>query len=225
MKFQILSLAAQLLLGAVADDPNAENNYIASMCTLPLAPDHTEDPPCLDVRYIRIACEPNGTTPLALDAHAQCMCHGSYFAEYMGCVACVLYHGRISEQNYAYTSELLSSASDRLCTGTPTAPFATLLSSVQDSATPPTTGDTAKVDHKSGDPAVSLYYTPSGPQGPGVITGSATAATASSGTLGSGITPTPTSTSSNVAAPTGVAGGGKGAFYAAAVGGALVAAL
>ncbi|OTA70675.1 hypothetical protein K449DRAFT_17098 [Hypoxylon sp. EC38] len=229
MKPQILIPATHFLLSAhhvLADDPNAETNYIASVCTPPDAPDQSDPAPCIDVRYIRMACEPNGTSPLALDAHAQCMCHGSYFAEYMGCVSCLLFHGAISQRNYTYTSQVLSSASDMLCTGTPTAAFATLLSEVQTGVPEPTTGDTVLSDRKSGDAAVSLYYTTSGAQGPGFITGSATAATATSGTLDLGILPpTAGSTSSNGAAPTGVAGGGRGALFAAAVGGALVAAI
>ncbi|KAI0144208.1 hypothetical protein F4776DRAFT_653500 [Hypoxylon sp. NC0597] len=231
MKFQILIPATHFLLlnthHALAEDPNAETNYIASVCTPPKAPDQSEPAPCIDARYIRVACEPNGTSPPALDAHAQCMCHGSYFASYMGCVSCLLFHGAISQRNFTYTSRVLSSASDMLCTGAPTAAFATLLSEVQTGVPQPTTGDAVLSDRKSGDAAVSLYYTTSGPQGPGVITGSATAAAATSGTLDLGILP-PTAgpTSSNVAVPTGVAGGGRGALFAVAVvGGALVAVL
>lgn len=231
MKLQILIPTTHLLFllnthHVLADDPNAETNYIASVCTPPDAPDQSAPVPCNDAHYIHLACSPNGTSPLALDAHAQCMCHGSYFASYMGCVSCLLFHGAISQRNYTYTSRVLSSASDMLCTGTPTADFATLLSEVQTGVPQPTTGDTVLSDGKSGDAAVSLYYTTSDPQGPGVITGSATAATATSGTLDLGVLP-PTAgpTSSNVAVPTGVAGGGRGALFAAAVGGALVAAL
>ncbi|KAI0842527.1 hypothetical protein F5Y06DRAFT_129391 [Hypoxylon sp. FL0890] len=225
MKSQLLPAAQLLLLsahGALADDPNAENNYIVSVCE-PL--DASGEVPCLDAVHMHIACEPNGTSPLALDAHAQCLCHGSYFSEYMGCVSCLLYHGLISQRNYTYTSQVLSSASDMLCTGTPTAEFGTLLSEVQSSVPQPTTGDTARSDRRSGDAAVSLYYTASGTQGLGVITGSATAATRTTKTRNSGIVPTASSTSRNFAAPTGVPRGGKGAFFAAAVGGALVAAL
>ncbi|KAI1416111.1 hypothetical protein F5Y13DRAFT_127810 [Hypoxylon sp. FL1857] len=228
MKFQIIP--ATLLLSAFTaladDDPNSYFNYIESMCSGPDAPNQIDHVPCVDANYIAIACVPNGTSPLDLDAHAQCMCHGSYFAEYMGCVSCLLYHGDISQANYTYTSLVLSSASDMLCTGTPTVDFATILSDVQTGFPQPTTGDTARSDRSSGDSAVSLYYTATGPQGPGIITGSATAATKSSGTLNLGIPPAPSTTSSNnFAAPTGACGGGKGVFFAAAVGGALVAAL
>ncbi|KAI0891403.1 hypothetical protein F4806DRAFT_307039 [Annulohypoxylon nitens] len=231
----LLFLSAHHVLAQ--DSSNDTDTYISSVCS----PSDQPDAPCIAIQNIETACLPNGTSPLALSAHAQCLCHGSYFAEWLGCRNCLLVHGTLSPRNYTYFSSVLSLASQDLCTGTPTAEFATLFTQAQASVPEPTAGGTELSDVSSGDAAVSLYYTASGPQGPGVITGSATEATrvasASStavsgaaetgGSTGAGATAsTATSTSSSsIAAATGAAGGAKGVLIAAAMGGALVAAL
>ncbi|KAI1380604.1 hypothetical protein F4677DRAFT_192581 [Hypoxylon crocopeplum] len=221
----------------------ADDDYITSVCSPASAPGQSDPAPCIAIQNIETACLPNGTAPLALDAHAQCLCGGSYFAEWLGCRRCLVAHGALSQRNYTYFSEVLSSASEELCTGTPTAAFADLFTQVQAGVPEPTTGGTALSDVRSGDAHVSLYYTASGPQGPGVITGSATAATvvstgssstteattggssgsASVGSLSSA-PPATSSSSSNIAVPTGPSGGGKGVLLVA-VGGVLAAAL
>ena len=78
-------------------------------------------------------------------------------------------------------SSIISSASNLLCTGTPTADFAAIFSSVAATVAPATTGATILSDQFLSQSAVSLYYTATGSQGPGAITGSATAATKSAG--------------------------------------------
>ncbi|KAI1395159.1 hypothetical protein F4819DRAFT_501231 [Hypoxylon fuscum] len=238
---------AQAALSQRQTDNDDGSDYITSVCLPATAPDQSAPAPCVAVVGIETACLPNGTSPLALEAHAQCLCGGSYFAEWLGCRRCLEVHGALSPRNYTYFSQVLSSASQMLCTGTPTAALAALWTQAQAAIPEPTTGDAATTDVKSGDAAVSLYYTASGPQGPGVITGSATAATAvatgSGSGSSSGVATTTTggsgadaksttkglsatsSSSSNVAAPTGATGGGKGVVIFAAVGGALVAAL
>ncbi|KAI0387047.1 hypothetical protein F5Y04DRAFT_242903 [Hypomontagnella monticulosa] len=236
------ALAQQLLNQRQAD---GDSDYITSVCSPATAPDQSDPAPCVAIQNIETACLPNGTSPLALEAHAQCLCGGSYFAEWLGCRRCLLAHGALSQRNFTYFSDVLSSASQKLCTGTPTAAFATLFTDAQAGVPEPTAGSTALSDISSGDAAVSLYYTASGPQGPGAITGSATAATktaseaektpsaaetsgASQGAGAKSTTGAPlttSSSSSNIAASTGAAGGGRGALFAAAVGGALVAAL
>ena len=115
--------------------------------------------------------------------------------------------------------------SHALCTGTPTADFADLFSSASD-AVAPTGTDTLTTDLYPSQTAISLYYTPTGKQGPGAITGSATAATKvesstaagtvtmTSQTTGSGTASTgSTSTSSSKAgaAPTQICLGALGA--------------
>ncbi|KAI1473951.1 hypothetical protein F4774DRAFT_402326 [Daldinia eschscholtzii] len=238
--------ASSHILQAASDDD--DNEYIASVCSPATPPDQSDPAPCVAIQNIETACQPNGTSPLALEAHAQCLCGGSYFAEWLGCRRCLLTHGALSQRNFTYFSEVLSSASKELCEGTPTAAFATLFTEAQAGIPEPTTtGGTEFTDAKSGDAAVSLYYTASGPQGPGPITGSATAATVQVDRTSSAETETETATeggsqneggarstssepsatsssSSNIAIPTGSPARGKGAMFAAAVGG-LVAVL
>ncbi|KAI1389415.1 uncharacterized protein F4822DRAFT_398201 [Hypoxylon trugodes] len=227
-----------LCRGEPDDDDSA---YITSVCSPATPPDQSAPAPCAAIQNIETACLPNGTSPLALDAHAQCLCGGSYFPEWIGCRKCLLVHGALSPLNFSYFTTVLSSASSQLCQGTPSAAFATLFTEVQAEIPEPTTGDTVRTDASSGNAAVSVYYTASGPQGPGVITGSATAATATPTVSGSGSTggeslsagaksstkapSATTSSSSNVAVPTGPSSGGKGALIAAVVGGALAVAI
>ncbi|KAI1467803.1 uncharacterized protein F4812DRAFT_427631 [Daldinia caldariorum] len=258
MKFSISFTTQLLALGALshasASDTSgdSDSDYILSVCSPAQPPDQTDPAPCVAIQNIETACLPNGTSPLALSAHAQCLCGGSYFAEWLGCRRCLLTHGALSQRNFTYFSAVLSSASAELCAegATPTAAFATLFTEAQAGVPEPTgTGGTQLTDAKSGDAAVSLYYTASGPQGPGRITGSATAATAEVSETGTGAGTTATATggvsqngsggarstsnrpsattssSSNVAIPTGAPGNGKGAIFAAAVGGALMAVL
>ncbi|KAI2779649.1 hypothetical protein F4815DRAFT_472803 [Daldinia loculata] len=248
---QLFLLGAQHVLAntpanvlQAASDSDSDSDYITSVCSPAKAPDQTDPAPCIAIQNIETACLPNGTSPLALEAHAQCLCGGSYFAEWLGCRRCLLEHGGLSQRNFSYFSEVLSSASEKLCEGTPTAAFATLFTEAQAGVPEPTTGGTALGDGKSGDAAVSLYYTASGLQGPGPITGSATAATAeTSGSSSSEATATggvsqnggarsttnapsaTSSSSSNIAVPTGAPVNGKGVIFVAAVGGALVAVL
>ncbi|KAF4836979.1 hypothetical protein CGCTS75_v001300 [Colletotrichum tropicale] len=153
-------------------------------------------PPCVQIENIEVACKPNGTDAVYYEAHAQCMCGGSFFAEKLACERCLYVHGLRSERDLAYYSGILSSASNALCTGTPTAVFASVYSSIQQAATPVTTGGTATSDRAVSNTAISLYYTASGPQGPGSITGAAASATGTGGetTAAESTTAEPTNT-------------------------------
>ncbi|KXJ90851.1 hypothetical protein Micbo1qcDRAFT_163505 [Microdochium bolleyi] len=150
-------------------------------------------PPCIAIETIEGLCKPNGTSPLALEAHAQCMCKGSFFSQWKGCQACQVFHGARSERDVAHFDLALGLASTALCGAgagaKPTAAFQSLFESADYAAPSPSTGATTSKDAKPSDPAVSLYFTPTGSSwGPGAITGSATAATASGGDA----SPTPT---------------------------------
>jgi len=190
-------------------------------------------PPCQEITNIESACLPNGTAPLDLLAHAECMCGGSYFSDWIGCLNCDFVHGGRSPAVTSAFHTILSSASNELCTGTPTAPFQSIFQSLQ--YNPVANGTATDVsDLYPSQTAVSLYFTASGPQGPGAITGSATLATKTPSTAatttganggsggntggGSGGTQsTSTSSSKAGAAPTGVWMGGLG-FAAGVVG-------
>lgn len=93
-------------------------------------------------------------------------------------------------------SSIISIASSSLCTGTPTASFAAIFSSIAASVPPASSGATSLSDQFPSQSAVSLYYTASGSQGPGAITGSATAATKAASASNSVTTLTGTHSSS-----------------------------
>ncbi|KAH8590166.1 hypothetical protein B0O99DRAFT_635350 [Bisporella sp. PMI_857] len=238
----ILFLGARRVLAQNTSSGDSNEDYVNSVCS-PATNGTGVIPPCISITTIESLCAPNATTPLGLSAHAQCMCTGSYFQDWSGCQSCLLYHGARSPADNAQYSSIITIASNALCTGTPTAVFASLFSSAQDTVPRPTTVATSLVDVKSGDADVGLYYTATEPQGPGSITGSATAVTrtanptqTSTGGAGatnsasrggsqttSGVTRAQTGTTSSstgFAAPTAVAG--KGMMLAIA-GGALAA--
>ncbi|KAF9882026.1 collagen-like protein mcl1 [Colletotrichum karsti] len=154
-------------------------------------------PPCVQIENIEVACAPNGTQSIYYEAHAQCMCGGSFFAEKLACERCLNVHGLRSERDLAYYSGILASASNALCTGTPTADFASIYSSIAIAATPVTTGGTATSDRAVSNTAISLYYTASGPQGPGSITGAAASATNTGGSTTAAATTTATRSTSS----------------------------
>lgn len=136
--------------------------------------------PCVEIANIESACQPNGTQPIDYEAHAQCMCNGSYFVDWRACQSCLLVHGLRSERDTAYWDRVLSVASSALCTGTPTAEFRSIFASAQGNtkdAPFATSGDTKSSDRFPGQTDVSLYYTASGTHGPGAITGAAASAT------------------------------------------------
>ncbi|ROV96788.1 hypothetical protein VMCG_07868 [Cytospora schulzeri] len=176
-------------------------------------------PPCIDIQNIESACIPNGTEPIDYAAHAQCMCTGSYFSEWAGCQACLYFHGLRTEREEEFYESVVTVASHSLCdfltasssssgaggaagagaaAATPTTDFAAIFSAVQATMTQPTTGGTVSSDQAPDETAVSLYYTLSGSQGPGAITGSAaSAATATAETTTSAASETSGSSSSS----------------------------
>ncbi|KAK7965239.1 hypothetical protein PG988_010243 [Apiospora saccharicola] len=160
---------------------SSEDAYIQKVCNPP-APKggfaSGQVPPCISIDSIANACKPKGTSPLDLEAHAQCMCGGSYFSDYLGCQQCLVFHGARSERDNAHWASVLAVASSALCTGTPTASFQKIFESAGAAVYGPTTGATVSSDAKSGETAVSLYFSAKGSQGPGPITGSAAEATA-----------------------------------------------
>ncbi|KAI9167577.1 hypothetical protein HJFPF1_03708 [Paramyrothecium foliicola] len=197
----ILSLATAALLPVVSAKQlvarQNDTDETAAVCS----PEYDGEgpvPPCIQVTVIENLCEPNGTDAIDYEAHAQCMCNGSYFSDWRGCENCLLVHGFRSERDNAFWERIMTSASDALCTGTPTAIFRSLFASAETNSAVafPTTGSTQSSDQFPDETAVSLYYTPTGSQGPGRITGAATSATAEA-------TETPTESSSNTTTTTG----------------------
>jgi hypothetical protein len=133
----------------------------------------TAIPPCISIRTIESVCQPNGTQPADFLASAQCMCSppSSFFNDWIACRNCLFLHGGLNRLVLNQVSVIIQAASTSLCTGTPTAAFAAIYSSAQTAGAAVTSGATTYVDQYPGNPAVGLYYTPTGPQGPGVVGG------------------------------------------------------
>ena len=173
------------------DDP-ATNGPVPPECypTSEVAPGGTR-PPCPELWAIEAACEPSGTGQAALDRHAQCMCQGSYFDDYVGCQSCLRVHGTRSERDTNYWNSVLAVASSALCGGSPTAVFPEVFSSVQadPNAVPqPTSGATQTSNQYPGQTDVSLYYTATRSQGAGIPAGSGAGLGASAPTGGASLT-------------------------------------
>ncbi|GAB7354444.1 hypothetical protein MBLNU459_g4932t1 [Dothideomycetes sp. NU459] len=186
-------LPSDTFYGALLPRQSAEDTYIASVCV----PDITSPvPPCQEIINIEEQCQPNGTEAIDYIAHQECMCGGSFFSNWNGCLNCEYVHGSRSEAEAEAYSSIISTASNMLCTGTPTASFAAIFSSVSE-ASPQTVSGAATVlsDQYPSQSAVSLYYTATGAQGAGAITGSAAEATASA--TGSSRTATESSSGSS----------------------------
>lgn len=186
----LLLLSSQSALASSLSSPRLlrrDEDYADEVCKPSTSADEPV-PPCVSIENIEALCTPNGTEPLYIAAHAQCMCGGSYFAEWNACQDCLELHGQRSGRDEAFFLSVASSASQELCgfltssgAATPTAPFASLFSEIANTLAQPTTGATVSSDRAVSKTAVSLYYTASGSQGPGKITGSETAATATGG--------------------------------------------
>lgn len=196
MRYFITSAALVAIASAshlVDSSPNAwhevilarqtsEESYINSICS----PNNTDPvPPCQEIVNIEEQCQPNGTSPIDYLASAECMCGGSFFSDWNGCQECQYVHGARSEAVLNAFENIITTVSNILCTGTPTASFAAIFSSVAATAPQTASGSTVLSDMFPSQSAVSLYYTASGSEGAGAITGSAADATATS-SAGSG---------------------------------------
>ncbi|KAI6376528.1 hypothetical protein MCOR25_002740 [Pyricularia grisea] len=174
-----VALLGWCALAVSAGDLNSRqsgDNYVDLVC-FPEGLSNPE-PPCISIANIDYKCTPNGTEPLALEAHKQCMCGGSYFSDWAGCEACLRAAGARSERDNARYASVMASVSSALCgSGTASKSYQELFSSIDEAVPPVTTGATASSDRLSSSTQVSNYFTLSGSQGAGTITGSATAAT------------------------------------------------
>ncbi|KAK6597117.1 hypothetical protein H4I95_09388 [Botrytis cinerea] len=166
----VSALPEKEILVPILPRQSSEEDYLSSVCS----PNITSGtiPPCIEVITIQSACTPNGTTPLDYLAHAQSV---------------------VSAFN-----TIITSASNQLCTGTPTASFAAIFNSLGGGDVAEGTA-TQLTDLYPSETAVSLYYTASGNQGVGAITGSATGAT-KTGSTSASVTATGSSSASGVSA-------------------------
>jgi hypothetical protein len=98
-----------------------------------------------------------------------CSPPSSFFADWIACRNCLYLHGGLNQFELNQVSVVIQAASTALCTGTPTAAFAAIYSSAETAGASVTSGTTVYSDQYPGNAAVSLYYTPTGPQGTGAI--------------------------------------------------------
>jgi hypothetical protein len=124
--------------------------------------------PCTSGARIDNACRPNGSQPIHFIASSQCLCSppSSFFADWSACARCRYVHGEISEYDMNSSIMRFSAASTMYCTGTPDAMFH---SSWDKATVSSVTGAITSSDQFPGNMAISLYYTPTGPQGIGDI--------------------------------------------------------
>ncbi|KAJ9165314.1 hypothetical protein NKR19_g505 [Coniochaeta hoffmannii] len=142
-----LLLLTTLTPFAFAHTPIFARDYIDAVCK-PATKNPTDTvPPCVEIETIETLCMPNGTDPIYLAAHQQCMCGGSYFAEWPACQDCLLYHGLRTEREVAQYDGIISAASSSFCgAATPSATFADYFSTIQGTFPVPTTGGTVSSD-------------------------------------------------------------------------------
>ncbi|KAK6595453.1 hypothetical protein H4I96_09772 [Botrytis cinerea] len=193
----VSALPEKEILVPILPRQSSEEDYLSSVCS----PNITSGtiPPCIEVITIQSACTPNGTTPLDYLAHAQCMCNGGFFGNWLGCLNCDYVHGGRSPAVVSAFNTIITSASNQLCTGTPTASFAAIFNSLGGGGDVAEGTATQLTDLYPSETAVSLYYTASGNQGVGAITGSATGAT-KTGSTSASVTATGSSSASGVSA-------------------------
>jgi hypothetical protein len=159
---------------SIVRDTAPDQQYINSVCSPNVtATAGATIPPCVSIKTIQQECAPNGTQPLDFVAHAECLCNApsTFFSDWLGCRNCILTHGGMTQRDHDTYANILSAASSSLCTGTPTAKFEDICATVESKATPVATGSTVFNDQFTSATAVSLYYTASGVQGSGAITG------------------------------------------------------
>ena len=89
-------------------------------CFMPSAPGQPQAP-CAAVQDVGGACAAAGTSPAALQAYGQCLCKGSFFANWLACLGCLRAEGSTSDRDAAFFVSAVANASSILCP-TPTPP-------------------------------------------------------------------------------------------------------
>lgn len=189
LAFLLILLASPIAASSPGPSHFQRRDYSDEVCKPATTSASDPTPPCVEVENIEGLCAPNGTAPIYIEAHAECMCTGSYFSEWAACQDCLFLHGIRTGRGEAFFKSVEAVASHSLCdflsssgAATPTAAFADVFSAVALTLSQPTTGATVSSDQAVSQTAVSLYYTASGSQGPGQITGAAATATATGST-------------------------------------------
>jgi hypothetical protein len=136
-----------------------DGEYESAVCYPSVAPGNPL-PPCSIIASQQSSCAPNSNTPSALLSAQSCICNSRFFEDWVGCQNCLLYHGIESENWYNAWLVEVASVSQAYCSGTPTAYFDTVFSSM--TYYMPSVASEASSDQAPGRTDIGLYYTPLG---------------------------------------------------------------
>ncbi|KAL5889896.1 hypothetical protein ACKVWC_005118 [Pyricularia oryzae] len=121
LPFSLFLLLQFITLATAQTNPQAppphlpERTYLDTVCRPPILHMGDAVAPCISIETTEALCYPNGTTALHLDAHAQCLCRGSFFAEWTACRACLSLHGLLDDADRSFYQAVAMSASSVLC--------------------------------------------------------------------------------------------------------------
>jgi hypothetical protein len=136
-----------------------DDGYEAAVCYPTVVPGNPL-PPCVLIANQVNTCKPPSNSPSGFLSAQSCLCNSRFFSDWVGCQDCLVYHGLESENWYnAWVTEI-ASVSRAYCTGTPTAYFPTIFSSMTYSM--PSVVSEASSDKAPGQTDINLYYTPAG---------------------------------------------------------------
>jgi hypothetical protein len=176
--------------------------------------------PCEQELYIGTICTANGTTEIDFLAEQECLCNGAFWDVSIGCDDCFLAHGYLGFTPSEALSTV-SSLSAAECSPTPPSqPYSNLLPVQNVTSAYYAPNITLGNDRFPNNTAVSNYFTATGSDTAGAITGSATGRLTTWTNI-SGIRYTPTSTpassgAGSVASSTRTGAGGSSSTSASA---------
>ncbi|KAL2202750.1 hypothetical protein CC79DRAFT_1325575 [Sarocladium strictum] len=129
-----------------------------------------DDPtaPCVAIANIESICMQRG---ISTEDHQRCMCDGSYFQDWAGCQQCLRVNGALGEVEVDYWSGVMSDASTALC-DSDSEPTTWLRDYFSEAAATgaPLTVDGSAISKATlvSETDVSLYFTATESQGPGI---------------------------------------------------------
>ncbi|KAF2458968.1 hypothetical protein BDY21DRAFT_339430 [Lineolata rhizophorae] len=144
IKLPVVLTTVTLASAKLLSRQDVGDDYIESVCSPNItSPSPESIPPCIQVTTIQTDCE----TLDEIDSYQVCMCTtNAFFESWSGRMDCLYVHGAHSERDVTNWENILSSVSEDLCTGTPTASWPAIFSSVAEAATPVSTGATVLSD-------------------------------------------------------------------------------
>jgi hypothetical protein len=155
----ICHLFAFASLVCFASSSIVRRDYINTVCS-PQVDSGDPLPPCVNIVNKQASCTPAANSP-DYNAAAECLCDApsTFFSDWLGCQACLYYHGARTEEEYDSYSLEISSVSEAYCTGSQTDYFPGVYASMANYMTFVTTAGTVLFDQAPGYTDVDLYYT------------------------------------------------------------------